>query len=301
MNTLAPSSRMPDDDESIPAFDRDFGKRALDELYFLTSRYRQRDSLLALMQFVSRFRRYSPYNAMLVHIQKPGAKYVSPASRWLKDYGRHIMPHAQALVILQPMGPVMFVFDVSETEGRSLPQEIENPFDVVARQSVASELDRTISNAARDGVRVHRRPYGSLQAGQIGRATARTVKLKFREQTVPLHYDLVLHSGHKPAQQYGTLVHELAHLYCGHQGTPNPKWWPDRRGLSKETREFEAESVAYLVCQRLGLDLYSAEYLSGYLADKAEPPPVSLELILKAAGLIEQMGRENLTLRKASA
>ena len=32
--------------------------------------------------------------------------------------------------------------------------------------------------------------------------------------------------------RYATIVHELGHLYCGHLGTPNAKWWPDRLGLS---------------------------------------------------------------------
>src|SRR5207248_2429484 len=53
--------------------------------------------------------------------------------------------------------------------------------------------------------------------------------------------------------RYAILVHELAHLYCGHLGTPNDKWWPDRRGLPHVAREFEAESVCFLVCERLGI------------------------------------------------
>jgi hypothetical protein len=48
------------------------------------------------------------------------------------------------------------------------------------------------------------------------------------------------------ASKYATLVHELSHLYCGHLGTPNDKWWPDRTELTKEIREFETESICYL-------------------------------------------------------
>jgi len=53
---------------------------------------------------------------MLIHIQMPGAKFVAPPHRWLHEYGQRIKPGAHPLVILQPMGPVMFVFDVSDTE-----------------------------------------------------------------------------------------------------------------------------------------------------------------------------------------
>ena len=77
-------------------------------------------------------------------------------------------------------------------------------------------------------------------------------------------YELLLNSLHSAEAMYATLVHELGHLYCGHLGTPNPKWWPDRQGLSHELREFEAESVCYLLCSRLGIDNPSAEYLSGF-------------------------------------
>ncbi len=75
-------------------------------------------------------------------------------------------------------------------------------------------------------------------------------------------------------------------------------WWPDRRGLDKLSAEFEAESVTYLVCERLGIDNPSAEYLSGYLKKDQEIPNISIECVMKAAGLIEQMGRERLKLRK---
>lgn len=97
-------------------WDQDAAKRALDELFNLTYQYRASKAYYDLMQFIARFRFYSPFNAMLVHVQMPGAKFVAPPYRWLRDYGRRIKPGARPLVILQPMGPVMFVFDVSDTE-----------------------------------------------------------------------------------------------------------------------------------------------------------------------------------------
>jgi hypothetical protein len=109
-------------------------QQALDELFCLTHSYRNSHDYRELLDFVGKFRFYSPFNALLVHIQRPGAVYVAPAHRWLRDYGRHIAPGATPLVILQPMGPVMFVFDVSDTEPEKdappLPQEIVAPFDV---------------------------------------------------------------------------------------------------------------------------------------------------------------------------
>jgi hypothetical protein len=60
--------------------------------------------------------------------------------------------------------------------------------------------------------------------------------------------------------------------------------------LAHEVREFEAESVCYLLCKRLSIVNPSEQYLAGYLHE--ETPSISLDCVMKAAGLIEQMGRE---------
>jgi hypothetical protein len=91
---------------------------------------------------------------------------------------------------------------------------------------------------------------------------------------------------------------ELAHLYCGHLGTPNGRLWPDRQNLSHAVREFEAESVSYLVCARLGIDTASDEYLAAYVGRCSATPPVSLDRVMKSVWLLEQMGRSRLGLRK---
>ena len=56
-----------------------------------------------------------------------------------------------------------------------------------------------------------------------------------------------------------------------------------RRNLSKEVREFEAESVACLVCHRAGFDPRSDEYLSGYMQRDGQVPPISLERVMTSA------------------
>lgn len=51
------------------------------------------------------------------------------------------------------------------------------------------------------------------------------------------------------------------------------------------------------MCRRLGLETRSEQYLSGYINQNTETPDISLECVLKAAGLIEHMGRERMPLR----
>jgi hypothetical protein len=288
--------------------DRDSVKRALDELFTFASMYRQSGEYFALLRFVARFHAYSPYNAMLVHVQRPGAVFVAPASRWRRLYGRRLNPGAQPLVILQPGGPVMFVFDVSDTAPEpgapALPHAVEHPFAVLSG-TIGSELALTVDNAQRDGVDVADARTGSQQAASITTvrsqcfltymAPARTHP---KPVPVPLRYQVVLNQALPPEAQYASLVHELAHLYCGHLGTPNELWWPDRHQLDVRSCEFEAESVAYLICARLGLDNPSAQYLAQFIKAYEETPPISIDTIMKAAGLIEQMGRRRHPARK---
>ncbi|MDF0643105.1 MAG: hypothetical protein P0111_03670 [Nitrospira sp.] len=202
----------------------------------------------------------------------------------------------------------MFVFDVSDTvpeEGApALPREVVEPFEV-RQGKVSDELDRTIMNSRRDGVEVSERMAGSQSAGLIQRAKpGRTLAVQVKERPrpefldIPLRYELLLNTEHSKATKYATLVHELGHLYCGHLGTPYERFWPDRRGLPYEVEEFEAESICYLVCARLGIDNPSEEYLAGFMKTNEETPPISLDCVMKAAGLIEHMGREKLKPRK---
>ena len=282
--------------------------RALDELFLVAQQFSTRAEYKELLEFIARFRMYSPFNAMLVRTQMPGARYVAPPNRWRETYLRNIRPGARPITILQPKGPVLFVFDVSDTEPMSnappLPQSVLDPFATLHGHE-KGELAKTIANAQRDGVRIHEREFGSQQAGQIqtaagGHAFQLKVRRLFKEVTVtvPIRYELLLNAKQTPESRYATLVHELGHLYCGHLGTPNPQFWPERRGLSREVEECEAESIAYIVCTRLGIETNSARYVSGYLSEGGKMPPISLDTVMKVAGLIVQMGQEKLPLRR---
>ena len=293
----------------LPRLNEDFAKRALDELFSLTRQYRSSVAFRDLLTFVGKFRYYSPFNAMLVHVQMPGATYVAPPKRWLRDYSRRIKAGARPLVILQPKGPVMFVFDVSDTEAGPnappLPPEVEKPFETRSGKISDQRLAKTIANAKRDGVLVSQREAGSQSAGEITSVrSGQYIEFFFgdlrqpQSVQIPYRYQVLFNSKHSNEAKYATLSHELGHLYCGHLGTPNEKWWPNRVNLEIKAREFEAESVCYLVCARTQIDNPSHEYLSGYLEKQADVPIISLDSIMKAVGLIEEMGDGGLKPRK---
>jgi hypothetical protein len=293
------SAGMPDD-----------ATRVLDELVHDARMYRSGRAFRDLLEFAGRFRFYSPFNAMLVRLQMQGATFVAPARRWREKYGRAVGPEARPIVILRPRGPVMIVFDVSDTvaidgEALPLPPEVVRPFEVSRLPDVEAIMTRTERNALRDGVRVARADTGSQQAGRIEPADGPPLQLMFRRghamQAVLIsqRYVACLNADHDVSTQYATLVHELAHLYCGHLGTPDERWWPHRTRLGRATEEFEAEAVAFIVCRRIDEHVRFPPYLAHVLG-KDELPAFSLDRVVKAAGDIEAMGRRNLPPRKDS-
>ena len=167
---------------------REQGARAVDELLQLTAQYRSGKDYVELLQFIRRFRQYSPYNGMLIHMQKPGSRYVAPAGRWLDKWRRTIRIGARPMVILQPMGPVLFVFDVTDTEplpdAPSLPPDIDRPFEVRAG-TVRDEFANLVENAKRDGIRVNSVDHGSQSAGSIQTRSGPPTYQKVFEKQLP--------------------------------------------------------------------------------------------------------------------
>lgn len=236
------------------------------------------ERLKALLDFTRKLPAYSPFNCLLLHIQKPDALYVAPITKWRK-LNRHIKPGARPLLILAPMHPVMFVFDVTDTEGPELPLVVQQSLDAgfsVGGVVSASIWKRLLYQCQRGGIQVKTIPMPTTQAGHI-----RHVSGGFQVQ---------LNAAHTQTQQFVTLVHELGHLFCGHLGDVVAGAGPTRSmALALSTRELEAEAVAWIVCQRSQLLPGSAHYLSGYLKRSTELPAFSLEAILVAAGCVEQM------------
>lgn len=287
----------PRDQKSPATLNSEEKLKALDELFQEVGRYRKSDDYKALLQFIRKMPWVGPYNAFLLHIQKPGISFVATASEWRVKYKRHIKPNARPLVILWPFAPVRFVFDLADTDGEEpVPDHILHPFRTRGKLSI-KKFDRLIKNLPSDGVSFSEGDYGPDKAGHIQIANPEGIQ-QVGNQRAKVLFHLVVNQNHTKQEQFPTIAHELAHLYCGHFGSPNPYWWDDRRGRSQNVEEFEAESAAWLVCERLGIENPSAEYLSGYLDSGKDIPSISLEHVLKAAGRIESLTSRSYPLRK---
>jgi hypothetical protein len=253
---------------------------SLDDLFARSRRFRRSKKFAAAVEFVARFRDYSPFNNMLVYAQNPQVTHFATAGHWRKAFGRSIKEEARGMLILAPRTPVLMVYDVADTDGPPLPE----PMRVFARISGRFNpalLDHTIKNCERDQIQVRRLPMGESRGG-FATNRAREPGWKMR---VGLRADL------EEAGAYAVLCHELAHIYLGHVGADRDGWWPFRMNLSEAVAEIEAESVAHIVCQRAGLHTRSAEYLSSFVEDSEDLDAISLDLISRVAGRLEDMGR----------
>jgi hypothetical protein len=255
----------------------------LDDLFRATVAYRKSKAYLDLLNYLARFRRYSIYNCFLVRLQRPTVGYVATPLDWMREFERRVKPDARPLVMLRPFGPVMFVFDIADTAGKEAPSGLMNPFDAkgLLNQSV---WDYTVSNAAYDRIAVMPRGASLKSAGSAKRISPPA------KGTQP-NFEVVYNSNQPRAEAYVTLVHELAHIYCGHLGECATRRIPDRGSLPPDVAEFEAESVAYIVCARRGLVTTAPKYLAMYLGAEAEVPPIDIHCVLTVASRIEEMGK----------
>jgi hypothetical protein len=252
----------------------------LDELFARSRRYRRTKKFSVAVDFISRFREYSPFNNMLVYLQNPMATWFATATHWRKAFQRTIKDEARGMIILAPRTPVLVVYDVADTEGPPLPEQL----DVFSRTSGRFNpmvLERTIKNCERDRIRVERKPMGQLRGG-FSTARVQDPHCKMR---VGLREDL------DEGAAYAVLCHELAHIFLGHLGADKEGAWPYRVNLPLTVAEIEAESTAFIVCRRAGLRTHSAEFLSNYLEDSSDLDSISIDLVSRAAGRIEDMGR----------
>ncbi len=136
-------------------------------------RFRRSKKFAEAVEFVARFREYSPFNNMLVFMQNPLTTYFATARHWRKAFGRSIKQEARGMLILAPRTPVLMVYDIADTEGPPLPEKLR-VFGQTTGPFNPALLDRTVKNCERDRIQVGRVPMGPLQRRLRHRAARRS-------------------------------------------------------------------------------------------------------------------------------
>ena len=238
------------------------------------------DRFKEYLQVMSKFHNYSFNNTLLIAMQKPDATLVAGYNSWKNLFGRQVARGAKGIKVLAPspykikkeidkIDPktqkpvtdkngkpvkeeteitvpafkVVSVFDVSQTEGKELPSigvdELTGDVEHYADFFKAAELSAPV-------------PVGfeKIAGGSKG----------YYSQT---DKRIAINEGMSELQNIKTLIHETSHakLHDIDLNAPPEKQAdrPDRR-----TREVQAESIAYAVCQHYGLD--TSDYSFSYVA-----------------------------------
>lgn len=257
---------------------------AVDEIFGRCRRWRSRCGFLDLLEFIARLPAYSPLNGFLIYLQDPAATRVATARMWARRYQRRLRPDARPLVILAPMSPVLFVFDIRDTEGPPLPP--------ATGRAAPRLLDATRHNCALQRIAVR-------EAGALGPSTERAIRLTpaLRKKHAELDLDpstrylVLLDAGGSWETKYAALALELGRIFCGHLGIDSDAWWPERRDIELDRIEIEAAAVAHLICRRCGLATGPGVFLAECLEKDPEMPPFSLNAVFQAVGHIEAMSR----------
>lgn len=253
----------------------------LDQLLADSRLYRKSKDYKDLLDFVVRLRNFAPFNAMLLQVQKPGLSYAASARDWRERFKRTIKEGARPLLILRPFGPVALVYDVLDTEGEALPQDVTVFFargniDVLKLRSFESLLKMK-------SIDWHRVDAGDRNAGSI-----RVIQRAMDEKEAT-KYRIYINLNHEPAAQFVTLTHELAHLFLGHLGRDKKLNIPQRPALSHADQELEAESVAFIISERNGVESKSQTYLSNFVNADTTTDQIDLYQIMRAAGQVEAL------------
>jgi hypothetical protein len=212
-------------------------------------------------------------------VQKPGLTYAASARDWRDRFGRTPKEGARPLLILWPFGPVALVYDVLDTEGDELPQDVasffaQGPIDRAGLVSFTTRMHKR-------GIECHSIDAGDAKAGSI-----RVVKRGATDKDTTL-YRMHVNRNHVTNVQFATLAHELGHLFLGHLGPDKVLNVPARRSMGHRQIELEAESVSFLVCARNGVTSKAEAYLAAYVERNTTIEEVDLYQIMRSAGQVE--------------
>ena len=266
---------------------------------FDSERYRE------YLRVMSKFHNYSVGNTLLIAMQKPDASLIAGFSAWKNNFGRNVMKGQKGIKIIAPspfkikqemekIDPrtqkpvigrdgkpvteekeitipaykVVTVFDVSQTEGRELP--------AIGVNELTGDVDR----------------YKDFFAA-LEKTSPVPIGFEKIEGSAHGYYHLedkriAIDEGMSELQTLKTAIHEIAHAKLHDIDLNAPQDGQPPR-VDRRTREVEAESVAYTVCQHYGLDTsdYSFGYVAGWSSGRElSELKSSLETIRSAAAEI---------------
>ena len=259
----------------------------------------------AYLKAMSKFHDYSLNNTLLILMQKPDASLVAGFGKWRDDFERHVKRGEKGIKIFAPAPytikkeaekidpdtgqpvigadgkPVMeqreikipafkvvSVFDVSQTDGKEIPDLSVDALTCSVEQY--EDFWRVLKEVSPVPVELEK-----IEGGAHGYYSLADKRIAVDE-------------GMSELQTIKTLIHEIAHAKLHDIDLNAPPEELENRP-NRRTREVEAESIAFTVCQHFGLDTsdYSFGYVAGWSSDKEiKELKASLETIRTTASAL---------------
>ena len=248
---------------------KQIANKAIDELSQALERGHS-EKLTNYLAAMARFRQYSWHNVAMIFSQRPDATRVAGFHTW-KQLGRSVKKGAKGIMILAPM--------------RLRKNKEELPEDEQSRTALGFRVVYVFDQADTEG-----RPICELNSAQGDPAeyteklkqfvAQRGIQLEYSDAIYPAQgqcslFKIILLPGQTAAEEFCTLAHEAGHSLLHMQ---------DRRAeTTKRVRETEAEAVAFVVCEAIGLNAEnSIDYIHLYNGNK-DTLTESLEHVQRAS------------------
>lgn len=277
-------------------------KRA-DELHQITDKLEkgvkdvfQSDKYKQFLNVMAKFPRYSVNNTMLIMMQRPDAQLCQSFTGW-KQMGRYVKKGEKGISILAP-APYKIEREQTKLDEKGRPvfdadgEPVKEKVEVTIR---AFKVVKTFDLSQTDGKELP--TIGSSEL--VGNIEGYPKLLQALQEIspVPVSFELidgdakgfyhledkkiVVQDGMSEVQTIKTLLHEMAH-----QKLHDKDNVPEAKDISRNGKEVEAESVAYVVCQHYGINTsdYSFSYVAGWSEGKETPElKASLDKIRQTA------------------
>lgn len=277
-------------------------KRA-DELHQITDKLEkgvkdvfQSDKYKQFLNVMAKFPRYSVNNTMLIMMQRPDAQLCQSFTGW-KQMGRYVKKGEKGISILAP-APYKIEREQTKLDdkGRTVfdadGEPVKEKVEVTIR---AFKVVKTFDLAQTDGKELPMIGPNELVGSIDG--YPKLLQALHEISPVPVSFELidggakgyynlenksiVIQDGMSEVQTIKTLLHEMAHQKLHDKDTV-----PEAKDITRNGKEVEAESVAYVVCQHYGINTsdYSFSYVAGRSEGKETPElKASLDKIRQTA------------------
>ena len=246
---------------------------------FESDRYRK------YLTTMSRFHKYSLNNVMLIHSQRPDATLVAGFNKWKNSFGRHVKKGEKGIQILAPTPYKIKVEKEKLDPDTKLPMIDENGDPVTEEKEVSIPMFKVVS--VFDVSQTEGKPLPQLAYSLSGavehyeefmealkRTSTVPIKVEHTEKNVDGFFDLTnqsitIQAGMSEIQTVCAVIHEIAHSRL-HNYDHMTELADDGETLlapaekDRHTEEVEAESISYAVCQYFGIE--TSENSFGYIA-----------------------------------